>query len=106
MSLNFKHPSRRRCRWSCSGCNRLRVESVAVSVFGDDPYTCENCPVESANCGIAGVVGRNVNGPVVGGGFVLAFDVVASGCVVGVGDDLVGLDDVVVVVVSGRVGGG
>ena len=60
--------------------------------------------VESVNCGIAGAVGCN-NCPVVGGEFGLAFDVVASGCVVGVGDDLVGLGDVVVVVVSGGAGG-
>jgi hypothetical protein len=73
-------------------------------VFGGDPCACENCPVESVNCGIAGVVGCN-DCLLVGGEFGFAFDVVASGCVVGEGDDLVGLGDVVGVVVSGGAGG-
>jgi hypothetical protein len=55
---------------------------------------------------MAGVVGRNVNGQVVDGECEFALDVVEAGCVVGVGDDLVGLDDVVAVVGSGRSGGG
>ena len=73
-------------------------------LFGGDPCACENCPDESVNCGIAGVVG-SIGCLIVGGKFGFAFEVVASGCVVGVGDDLVGLGDVVVVVVSGGAGG-
>jgi hypothetical protein len=53
---------------------------------------------------MAGVVGCN-DCLIVGGEFGFAFDAVASGCVVGSGDDLFGLGDVVVVVVSGGAGG-